>query len=136
GPNNIATESIVVIDLVESTATNNLFGWYAVGRRLMRDLRAGIASVGGDRGLQCLKSTGDGYLIAFRDSRAAEESAVHAVDAAFGLLEGSASRNQIVPEELAIHVRTAIHLGEVDVVENDREGPHVSLAFRLEGISR
>jgi hypothetical protein len=27
----VVTEAIVVIDLVESTLTSNMFGWYAVG---------------------------------------------------------------------------------------------------------
>ena len=35
----VVTEAIVVIDIVESTTTNNLFGWYAVGRGIYRDLR-------------------------------------------------------------------------------------------------
>jgi hypothetical protein len=42
----IVTEAIVVVDIVESTKTNNLFGWYAVGRNLLRDLRLLIAQVG------------------------------------------------------------------------------------------
>ena len=39
----VATEAIVVVDLVESTLTSNLFGWYAVGRQAIRDLRAADA---------------------------------------------------------------------------------------------
>jgi hypothetical protein len=46
----VATEAIVVIDLVESTLTSNLFGWYAVGRQAIRDLRALIGEVGGTAG--------------------------------------------------------------------------------------
>jgi len=132
----VVTESIVVVDVVESTTTNNLFGWYAVGRGLMRELRAAIIRVGGSQGLRCLKSTGDGYLLAFSDARSAEMAAIHAVEAAFELLDLFAKRNGEVSEERAINLRFAIHLGEVDVVENDREGPHVSYAFRLEAISR
>ena len=132
----IATEAIVVIDLVESTATNNLFGWYAVGRGLMRELRTLITQVGEPRGLHCMKSTGDGYLITFRDSRSAEMAAIRAIEAAFELLDVTAIRNREVPEERTLNFRFAIHLGEVDIVVNDREGPHVSYAFRLENISR
>jgi len=54
----VVTEAIVVIDLVESTLTSNLFGWYAVGRQVIRDLRALIGEVGESRGLGCLRSTG------------------------------------------------------------------------------
>src|SRR5262245_60580723 len=132
----VATEGIVVVDLVESTATSNLFGWYAVGRALMRDLRTLITRAGTDRGLRCIKSTGDGYLLSFRDPSSAEMAAVHAVETALELLQLIQARNREVSEERAINLRFAVHFGEVDVVENDREGPNVSYAFRLEGISR
>jgi class 3 adenylate cyclase len=132
----VVTEAIVVIDLVESTLTSNLFGWYAVGRQAIRDLRALIGEVGEHRGLRCLRSTGDGYLLTFHDPQSAERAALRAVEAVFELLNRIAHRNREVPEERALNLRCAVHLGEVDVVSNDREGPHVSLAFRLEEISR
>jgi len=43
------------------------FGWHAVGRGLLRDLRTLIARVGQPRGLHCMKSTGDCYLVTFHD---------------------------------------------------------------------
>ena len=132
----VVTEAIVVIDLVESTATNNLFGWYAVGRGSMRELRTLITQVGAPRGLRCLKSTGDGYLLTFGDGRSAEMAAVRAVEAAFELLDLTALHNRDVSEERTLNLRFAIHLGEVDIVLNDREGPHVSYTFRLETLSR
>ena len=132
----VVTEAIVVIDLVESTLTSNLFGWYAVGRQVIRDLRALIGEVGESRGLRCLRSTGDGYLLTFHDPQSAERAALHAVEAVFELLNRVTHRNREVPEERALNLRCAVHLGEVDIVSNDREGPHVSLAFRLEEISR
>ena len=132
----IATEAIVVIDLVESTLTSNLFGWYAVGRHSLRDLRALIGAVGAGRGLRCLKNTGDGYLLTFHDPQSAEMAAVRSVEAMFDLLDRIADRNSVVSEERALNLRCSVHLGEVDVVADDREGPHVSLAFRLQEISR
>ena len=132
----IVTEAIVVIDLVESTLTSNLFGWYAVGRHALRDLRSLIGAVGANRGLRCLKSTGDGYLLTFHDPQSAEMAAIRAVAASFDLLDRIAARNREVSEERALNLRCAVHLGEVDVVSDDREGPHVSLAFRLQEISR
>jgi len=128
----VATEAIVVVDLVESTLTSNLFGWYAVGRQVIRDLRALIGEVGESRGLRCLRSTGDGYLLTFYDPQSAEQAALRAVEAVFELLNRVAHRNREVPEERALNLRCAVHLGEVDIISNDREGPHVSLAFRLE----
>jgi len=132
----VVTEAIVVIDLVESTLTSNLFGWYAVGRQVIRDLRALIGEVGESRGLRCLRITGDGYLLTFHDPQSAERAALRAVEAVFELLNRVAHRNRQVPEERALNLRCAVHLGEVDIVSNDREGPHISLAFRLEEISR
>jgi len=132
----VVTEAIVVIDLVESTLTSNLFGWYAVGRHSLRDLRSLIGEVGQSRGLRCMRSTGDGYLLTFYDPQSAEMAAIRAVEAVFELLRRILTRNQEVSEERALNLRCAVHLGEVDVVPNDREGPHVSMAFRLEEISR
>jgi class 3 adenylate cyclase len=132
----VVTEAIVVIDLVESTLTSNLFGWYAVGRHSLRDLRTLIGEVGNSRGLRCMRSTGDGYLLTFFDPQAAEMAAIRAVEAVFELLRRILMRNREVSEERALNLRCAVHLGEVDVVPNDREGPHVSMAFRIEEISR
>jgi len=132
----IVTEAIVVIDLVESTLTSNLFGWYAVGRQSLRDLRALIGKVGQIRGLRCVRSTGDGYLLTFYDPQSAEMAAIRAVEAVFELLGLISVRNREVSEERALNLRCAVHLGEVDVIPNDREGPHISMAFRLEEISR
>jgi class 3 adenylate cyclase len=95
-----------------------------------------IGEVGEHRGLRCLRSTGDGYLLTFHDPQSAERAALRAVEAVFELLNRIAHRNREVPEERVLNLRCAVHLGEVDVVSNDREGPHVSLAFRLEEISR
>src|ERR1700751_3522646 len=81
-----APEAIVIIDLVESTLTSNLFGWYAVGRHSLRDLRALVGEVGKSRGLRCVRSTGDGYLLTFYDPRSAEMAAIRAVEAGFELL--------------------------------------------------
>jgi len=131
----IASEAIAVIDLVSSTANSVLYGWNALGRGIMRELRALAAQAGRERGLCCMKSTGDGYLLSFRDTSAADLAAVHAIEAAFELLRLLAERNSQVPEERVIKLRLAVHFGEVDVVENDREGPTVSFTFRLEGIS-
>ena len=132
----IVTEAIVVIDLVESTLTSNLFGWYAVGRQSLRDLRTLIGEVGKVRGLRCVRSTGDGYLLTFFDPQSAEMAAIRAVEAVFELLRRIFARNRQVSEERALNLRCAVHLGEVDVVPNDREGPHISMSFRLEEISR
>ena len=94
----IVTEAIVVIDLVKSTLTSNLFGWYAVGRQSLRDLRALIGEVGTIRGLRCVRSTGDGYLLTFYDPQSAEMAAIRAVEAVFELLRRIFARNQEFPK--------------------------------------
>jgi class 3 adenylate cyclase len=132
----VSSEAIVIIDIVDSTRTNNLFGWYAVGRGLLRDLRTLISQAGGTRGLRSMKSTGDGYVVTFHDPQSAEMAAIHAVDCVFELLQLIAMRNREVAEERVLNLRSAIHFGEVDVVAGDREGPHISYTFRLEAISR
>src|SRR5215470_17426356 len=99
----VVTEAIVVIDLVESTLTSNLFGWYAVGRQSLRDLRTLIGEVGTVRGLRCVRSTGDGYLLTFYDSQSAEMAAIRAVEAVFELLRRIFVRNREVSEERALN---------------------------------
>src|SRR5437763_15206710 len=109
----VASEAIVVVDLVESTAASNLFGWYAVGRSLMHDVRALLVRVGRDRGMRCIKSTGDGYLVTFGNADAAELAALNAIQSCFGMLELIHDRNAQLPEERAINLRRTIHFGEV-----------------------
>lgn len=104
----------------------------------MRELRETIKTIGAAYHLQCMKSTGDGYLLTYRDPRSAELSAIHAIDASLRIIEVLNTRNEdeSTAQERKINVRIAVHFGQVDVVDNDREGPDVSYAFRLEGITR
>ena len=134
----IASEAIAVVDVVESTLTSNLFGWYAVGRGLMRELRRTVQVIGTNHNLLCMKSTGDGYLLAYGNDKSAELSAIHAIDASLELIRLLRRYNgkRTTAEERRIGVRIAVHFGQVDVVENAREGPHVAYAFRLEAINR
>ena len=132
----VASEAIAIIDIVQATATSDLFGWYAVGRSLVRELRQLIQDIGANYGLSCIKSTGDGVLVTYRHEGSAEVAAVHAVHASFELLKRITARNINAPEERRIAIRIALHFGEVDILPNDREGPNVSYAFRIEAISR
>lgn len=131
----VASEAIVVVDLVESTKAADLYGWYAVGRGLMRDLRSLIVEIGTPRGLACLKSTGDGYLFTFGNNAAADRAVLAAVETCFLVLDRVYERNREKPEEHSINLRFAMHFGEVAVLESDREGPNVSFTFRLEAVS-
>lgn len=134
----VASEAIVVVDMVESTLTTSLFGWNSVGRGLMRELRNAINETRKVCDVRCMKSIGDGYLLAYRHARSAAQSVVNAVDCSLQLLRllRNYNRRRSTTEERRIAVRIAIHFGEVDVVENDREGPNVSYAFRLGAVNR
>jgi class 3 adenylate cyclase len=135
---NLASEAIVVVDMVESTLTTNRFGWYSVGRDLMRVLRHAIDNIGKTHALKCMKSTGDGYLLAYAHTTSAEQSVVNAVAGSRQLMKflHNYNRRRSTTEERRINVRIAVHFGEVDVIENDREGPNVSYTFRLGAINR
>lgn len=139
----------MVVDLVESTFTTDRFGWYAVGRQLVSTLRRCIQRIGPQYGLSCLKSTGDGCLLAFANRRAAAHGAIQAIEASFVILDTIQRHNQRVATQRQINLRFAIHFGQVDAVDlvglagiseadrlilNDREGPEVTYTFRLEAI--
>jgi len=132
----IASEAIVIIDIVQATATSDLFGWYAVGRTLIRQLRQLVEEIGTSRGLSCIKSTGDGFLLTYRDNKSAELAAIDALQASFQLLRRLEDWNARAPEERQIAIRVAVHFGEVDIQPNDREGPNVAYTFRVEAVSR
>lgn len=126
-----ASEAIVVIDIVQATATSDLFGWYAVGRVLIRELREYVREIGAKYEMCCIKSTGDGFLLTYRNEDSAEVAAIHAVKASRDLLTRLAIRNQRSPEQRKIAVRLALHFGEVDILPDDRLGPNISYAFRV-----
>ena len=134
-PIDCASEAIVVIDIVQATATSDLFGWYSVGRHSVRHLRQTVREIGELYGLACMKSTGDGLLLTYRDDKAADLAAVNAVQASLDLLKRLSARNETAPEERQIAIRLALHFGEVDVLPDDREGPNVSFTFRVEAIN-
>ena len=52
------------------------------------------------------------------------------------LLARVTERNARAPEQQRFDVRVAVHFGEVDIIENEREGPNVAFAYRLEKVSR
>jgi len=130
-----ASEAIVVIDIVQATATSDLFGWYSVGRHSVRHLRNAVRQIGSLYGLACMKSTGDGLLLTYRDDKAADLAAVNAVQASIDLLRELSEHNKTASEERQIAIRFALHFGEVDVLPDDREGPNVSFAFRVEAVN-
>ena len=131
-----ASEAIVVLDIVQSTFSTNLFGWRSVGRVVTRDLRRLTGEACAPFGLTTVKSTGDGLLLTFSNGDSAEMAVPSALAGMRMLLARIRDRNARVPEQQRLDVRVAVHFGEVDMIGNDREGPNVAFAFRLEKISR
>ena len=132
----VASEAIVVLDMVQSTFSTNLFGWQSVGRVVTRDLRRLTREASAPRGLTSIKTTGDGLLLTFSNRDSAEMAVPSALAAMWTLLARLRERNAQVPAQQRLDLRVAVHFGEVDIVGNDRDGPNVIFAFRLERISR
>ncbi len=132
----VAPEAIVVLDSVQSTFSTSLFGWQSVGRVVTRDLRHLTHEASAPRGLTSIKTTGDGLLLTFSNRDSAEMAVPSALAAIWALLASLRERNAQVPAQQRLDLRVAVHFGEVDILGNDRDGPNVIFAFRLERISR
>ena len=132
----VASEAIVVLDIVQSTFSTNLFGWQSVGRLVTRDLRRLTREASAPRGVTSLKTTGDGLLLTFSNKESAEMAVPSALAAMRTLLARVRERNAQAPAQQRFDLRVAVHFGEVDIIDKEREGPNVVFAFRLEKISR
>ncbi len=132
----VKTEAIVVVDLIKATAASNLFGWFSVGRCLVAELREIIEKVSEGHGVQCKKGMGDGFLLTYGDDNDGALAASKAARDCVSLLNEVRVRNSHVAREKRLGIRIALHFGEVEVQDNDRDGPNVSFAFRLEGLDR
>jgi class 3 adenylate cyclase len=107
--------TILVSDLVDSTATAARLGDAAWHDLLDHHDRAAFAAVHGTRG-RVVKTTGDGVLAVFSDAAAA-------VDA------GLALRDAVL--ELGLHGRVGIHAGEIVRRGKDIGGLDVQIAARV-----
>lgn len=131
----VASEAIVVIDIIQSTVSTNLYGWHSVGRVVTSDLRRLAREACAPLGLASAKSTGDGLLLTFADPESAATAVPSALAAMRSLLAMLEDRNARVPQQHRLDVRVALHFGEVDITQESREGPNVAFAFRLEEVS-
>ena len=75
-----------------------------------------------------VKTTGDGMLVEFG-------SAVDAVRCAVEVQRGMALSNVDIPESKRIEFRIGIHVGDINIDDNDIFGDGVNIAARLEGIA-
>jgi class 3 adenylate cyclase len=132
----VAPEAIVIVDIVDSTTIARRYGWENVGKVLLRDLRHLVVTTIGGYGGQCIKSTGDGYLLSFAHTGNADTAVANALKAIKILAHAIDDRNgEVNGAHAHLHVRYALHFGPVDIVEGDREGLTVAFAFRLEAWS-
>jgi ActR/RegA family two-component response regulator len=127
-------EAIAVIDLVGSTSSSIQHGWDKLGRPRYRKLRELVVRHVPQFGLYCHKSTGDGYLLTFRNETTASLAAAQALRAVITLCKEVKKHNQ--GGALPINLRAALHYGEVDVIQGDREGVEVAFTFRLESLGK
>ncbi len=132
----VASEAIVVLDIVQSTFLTNLFGWHSVGRVVIRDLRRLTREACAPHGLTSAKTAGDGLLLTFSNDKSAEMAVPSALAGMRTLLTKVTERNARAPEQQRFDVRVAVHFGEVDIIDSEREGPNVAFACRLEKVSR
>ncbi len=75
-----------------------------------------------------VKTIGDAFLVWF-------DSPTNAVLCGLLIQEVLRQHNESVPEAERIHVRVAVNLGEVELIDGDVLGEPVNIAARLEGIA-
>ena len=122
-------EAIMVLDICESSRIMDLFGDEATYQ--LKNALEGIAfPIFKDCTSDFSKSTGDGFLVTFPNSR-------QAVDASIRVLKGISSYNSRIVDGPEIHLRFGIHFGAVRVrPDGDRHGTNVNIPFRVEGLKR
>lgn len=109
------TTAMLFTDIVDSTALAASLGderWNALIEQHNERLRRHMRTCGGTE----VKCTGDGFLVAFDDSKAALRCALAAVESIAGL---------------GLDIRAGVHSGEVSRMGNDLSGLAVHFAQRL-----
>ena len=120
-------EAVMVVDICESSRMMDLYGDGAT--YLIKNALEGIMfPIFKDKKSSFTKSTGDGFLVCFPNSKSA-------LDAAFQVLESVNTYNSNVTNGPEIHLRFGIHFGEVRVrPDGDRHGTNINIPFRVEGL--
>jgi len=120
-------EAVMVLDICESSRIMDLFGDEATYQ--LKNALEGIAfPIFGDCKSDFSKSTGDGFLVTFPNSKLA-------VDASLRVLKEICSYNSRIVDGPEIHLRFGVHFGAVRVrPDGDRHGTNVNIPFRVEGL--
>jgi CHASE2 domain-containing sensor protein/class 3 adenylate cyclase len=122
--------TLCVVDMCKSTEISNTQG-DQFATRLKDELRRIILESSRPRGVRFSKGTGDGMLLGFNSVQEVGHTA-------FVILHKVLNRNRQFPPQEQIHVRIALHLGEVNWVDvegaEDIEGDAVNMVCRIEGL--
>ena len=122
-------EAVMVLDICESSRIMDLFGDEAT-YQLKNALERVTFPIFGDCNSDFSKSTGDGFLVTFPNSKLA-------VDASLRVLKEISSYNSRIVDGPEIHLRFGIHFGGVRVrPDGDRHGTNINIPFRVEGLKR
>ncbi len=114
------TLAIVFTDIVDFTALSYELGAETMKRALRAHFERARYLIEQHQGFQ-IKSMGDGLMVAFR-------TAVQALDFTEGLQANSGDDR--------VRVRAGLHVGPVDIIEEDAFGMTVNFAARLLGLSK
>jgi len=120
-------EAVMVADICESSKMMDLYGDGAtyIIKNALEDIMFPIFK---DNKSSFTKSTGDGFLVCFPNSKCA-------LDAVIQVMESVSTYNSKVVDGPQIHLRFAIHFGEVRVMpDEDRHGTNINIPFRVEGL--
>ena len=120
-------EAVMVADICESSKMMDLYGDGAtyIIKNALEDIMFPIFK---DNKSSFTKSTGDGFLVCFPNLKSALDSAIQ-------VLERVNTYNSNVVDGPQIHLRFAIHFGEVRVMpDEDRHGTNINIPFRVEGL--
>ena len=120
-------EAVMVADICESSRMMDLYG--DVATYIIKNALEGIMfPIFKDKKSSFTKSTGDGFLVCFPNSKLA-------LDAAIQVLESVNTYNSKVEDGPEVHLRFGIHFGEVRVrPDGDRHGTNINIPFRVEGL--
>lgn len=128
-PGERLSEAIMVVDMARSTDIADTYG-DGLAFELSGALTELIIPLAEEEGLQFAKSTGDGYLMTFADTRRAIRVALRALDLC-------RARNEQTEAKRIINLRFSLNVGETRVdTTGDRLGAAVNMAFRIEGVRK
>lgn len=120
-------EAVMVVDICESSKMMDLYGdgaTYLI-KNALEDIMFPIFK---NNKSTFTKSTGDGFLVCFPNSRLS-------LDTALQVLEGVSTYNSKVEDGPQIHLRFGIHFGAVRIRhDGDRHGTNINIPFRVEGL--